>query len=206
MIIGKLHFSANNPNIVVVLLDQSYVMPLQIMITQINNEMCILIINCGTWLPAWWAPWLLWWPLTDAAMFQCVYRYLQSVFFFLVLFHCCILLEIKLTTTVPDLPWLKKSLLVMSNVSDAAEPHASCVVVYLWFFYPRPVLAFGYCRCLRLSVCVCVHVCGKHLLVRMITHHPFKLGSPNLDHRCKRPWLRSLLFCGVIDLGLQGQI
>ena len=52
------------------------------------------------WLPAWWALWLLWWPLTDAAMFQCVYGYLQSVFFFLVLFHCCILLEIKLTTTI----------------------------------------------------------------------------------------------------------
>ena len=51
------------------------------------------------WLPAWWALWLLWWPLTDATMFQCVYGYLQSVFFFLVLFHCCILLEIKLTTT-----------------------------------------------------------------------------------------------------------
>ena len=32
--------------------------------------------------------------------------------------------------------------------------------------------------------------------VRTITHHPFKLGSPNLDHRCKRPWLRSLLFWG----------
>ena len=105
VIIGKLHFSANNPNIVAVLLDQSYVMPLQIMITQINNEMCILIINCGTWLPAWWAPWLLWWPLTDAAMFQCVYGYLQSVFFFLVLFHCCILLlEIKLTTTTTRVP------------------------------------------------------------------------------------------------------
>ena len=51
------------------------------------------------WLPAWWALWLLWWPLTDAVMFQCVYWYLQSVFFFLVLFHFCILLEIKLTTT-----------------------------------------------------------------------------------------------------------
>ena len=51
------------------------------------------------WLPAWWALWLLWWPLTDAAMFQCAYGYSQSVFFFLVLFHCCILLEIKLTTT-----------------------------------------------------------------------------------------------------------
>ena len=73
-------------------------------------------------------------------------------------------------------------------------------------FYPRPVLAFGYCRCLRLSVCPSVRVCGNHLLVRTITHHPFKLGSPNLDHRCKRPWLRSLLFLGVIDLDLQGQI
>ena len=42
--------------------------------------------------------------------------------------------------------------------------------------------------------------------VRAITHYPFKLGSQNLDHRCKRPWLRSLLFCGTIDLDLQGQI
>ena len=56
-------------------------------------------LDCLFNLPAWWALWLLWWPLTDAAMFQCVYGYLQSVFFFLVLFHCCILLEIKLTTT-----------------------------------------------------------------------------------------------------------
>ena len=71
---------------------------------------------------------------------------------------------------------------------------------------PRPVLAFGYCRCLRLSVCVSarpsVCVCGNHVLVRAITHHPFKLGSPNLDHRCER----SLLFWRVIDLDLQGQI
>ena len=29
----------------------------------------------------------------------------------------------------------------------------------LLFFYPRPVLAFGYCRCLRLCVCVCLSVC-----------------------------------------------
>ena len=77
-------------------------------------------------------------------------------------------------------------------------------------FYPRPVLAFGYCRCLRLSVCVSVLpsicVCGKHLLVRAITQHPLKLGSPNLDNRCKRPWLRSLLSWWVIDIDLQGQI
>ena len=76
----------------------------------------------------------------------------------------------------------------------------------LFFFYPRPVLAFGYCRCLRLSVCVCVRPCVNHELVRAITHDPYQLGSPNLDRKCKRPWLRSLLFWGVIDLDLQGQI
>ena len=27
------------------------------------------------------------------------------------------------------------------------------------FYYPRPVLAFVYCRCLRLCVCVCLSVC-----------------------------------------------
>ena len=42
--------------------------------------------------------------------------------------------------------------------------------------------------------------------VRAITHQPFKLRSPNLDQRCKRHWLRSLLFCGTIDRDLQGQI
>ena len=52
------------------------------------------------------------------------------------------------------------------------------------------------CLCVRPSVCVC----GKHLLVRMITHHLLKLGSLNLDHRCKRPWLRSLLFWGWLTL------
>ena len=55
------------------------------------------------------------------------------------------------------------------------------------------------------SVCVsvCVCVCINHLLVCVITLDPLKLGSPNLDHR---PRLRSLLFWGVIDLDLQGQI
>ena len=71
-------------------------------------------------------------------------------------------------------------------------------------FYPRPVLAFGYCH--RLCLCVCVSLCVNHLLVRVITWDPFQLGSPNLDQRCKRPWLRSLLFWGAIDLDLQGQI
>ena len=36
--------------------------------------------------------------------------------------------------------------------------------------------------------------------VRAISHHLFKLESPNLDHRCKRPWLRSLLFWGQLTV------
>ena len=71
----------------------------------------------------------------------------------------------------------------------------------LFSFYPRPVLAFGYCRCLRVCVCVyvCVSVSVNHELVRAIIHQPFKLGSPNLVQRSKTPWLRSILFFGVID-------
>ena len=65
-------------------------------------------------------------------------------------------------------------------------------------------MAFGYCRCLRVCVRVCLSV--NHQLVRAITHQLFKLESPNLDQRCKRPWLRSLLLLGTIDLELQGQI
>ena len=51
--------------------------------------------------------------------------------------------------------------------------------------------------------CVCPSVSPSVIkFVRAITRHPFKLGSPNLDHRCKRPWLRSLIFWGVTDLDL----
>ena len=55
--------------------------------------------------------------------------------------------------------------------------------------------------------CVCPSVRPSTTkFVRAITHQLSKLGSPNLDQRCKRPWLRSLLFCGTIDRDLQGQI
>ena len=72
-----------------------------------------------------------------------------------------------------------------------------------------PEASFGL-RVLSLPACVCVCVCVclsvNHQLVRAVTHQPFKLESPNLDQRCKRPWLRSLLFFGMIDLELQSQI
>ena len=65
------------------------------------------------------------------------------------------------------------------------------------------------CLCVRLSMCVhvCVHVCITHELVCSITHHIFKLGTPNLDQRCKRPWLTSLLFCRQLTgVDFQGEI
>ena len=69
-----------------------------------------------------------------------------------------------------------------------------------------PEVSFGL-RVLSLpaSVCVSLCVCISHLFVRVITRDPFKLGSPNLDRRCKRPWLRFLLFWEAIDLDLRGQ-
>ena len=87
-------------------------------------------------------------------------------------------------------------------------------VYHCWWYSNSPVsqlflpeASFGL-RVLSLpaSVCVYVCVCGNHLLVRAITCHPFKLESPNLDQKSKTPWLRSLLFWGLIDLELQGQI
>ena len=75
-----------------------------------------------------------------------------------------------------------------------------------FYFYPRPVLASGHCRCLRLSVSVSIHLCGNHEFVCAITHHPFKLESTNFEQRCIRPWLRYLWFYRAIDPNLQGQI
>ena len=69
-------------------------------------------------------------------------------------------------------------------------------------FWPSGIVVACVCVC----VCVCVCLSVNHQLLRAVTHQPFKLGSPNLDQRCKRPWLRSLLFCGVIDGDLPGQI
>ena len=70
-----------------------------------------------------------------------------------------------------------------------------------------PEASFGL-RVLSLpaSVCVSVCLCVNHQFVRAITRHPFKLESPNLEHRCKTPWFRLLWFWGVIDPDLQGQI
>ena len=57
---------------------------------------------------------------------------------------------------------------------------------------------------INLSVCVCVSV--NHELVRAINFHLFKLETPNLDQKCKTPWLKYRLFWQLLDLYLQGEI
>ena len=100
-------------------------------------------------------------------------------------------------------PWPISSRSLGLDIENRVRSVASTVLD--GFFLPEA--SFGL-RVLSLpaSVCVCVCLCVNHLLFRAIIRDLFKLGSPNLDKRCKRPWLRSLLFWGAIDLDLQGQI
>ena len=59
---------------------------------------------------------------------------------------------------------------------DSATGRGLCYVRHSTSsFYPRTVLAFGYCHCLRLCVCVCA--CINNLFVCAITRDPLKLGS-----------------------------
>ena len=70
------------------------------------------------------------------------------------------------------------------------------------FFLPEASIGLHF-----VVACVCPSVRPSVTkIVRTITLAPFKLGSQNWDHRCKGPWLRSLLFFRVIDLDFQGQI
>ena len=54
--------------------------------------------------------------------------------------------------------------------------------------------------CVYLSGCVCLN----YEFVSKIIYDPFKQVSANLDRKCKTPWLRLMLFCGMVDI--QGQI
>ena len=89
------------------------------------------------------------------------------------------------------------------------EPLASCVVVQLEIYVSKRKLVCKtrwrgiFYRCLVFTggqfwysgtvvACVCpsVRPSVRHqVFFRAITHYPFKPGSPNLDHRCERPWL-----------------
>ena len=75
---------------------------------------------------------------------------------------------------------------------------AQNIVITRCQFWPSGIVVA--CVCVYPSVCVNVRVSVNYEFVRTITQQPCKLGSPNLDHRCKRPWLRSPLFLGWLTL------
>ena len=63
--------------------------------------------------------------------------------------------------------------------------------------FTRGHLAYGYCHCLRLCEC-------QLLLVRAITHHPLKLGSPNLDQKMQNILLKvPIVFWSWLNLIFQ---
>ena len=93
-------------------------------------------------------------------------------------------------------------MLANSGLMFLLKLYRSHIMKFSTIFYPNPVLALRYCRCLRLCLSVCVSITG---LSGMITLDPFKLGSPNLDQMCKTTWLRFLLFCDVISFDLKVQ-
>ena len=82
----------------------------------------------------------------------------------------------KMTLTLVNLSSEYRSLLFVCFLPEANFWHSGIVVACV-------------CLCVRPSV----RVCDNHLLVRAITHHPLKLGSPNLVHMCKIPWFLFLL-------------
>ena len=60
-------------------------------------------------------------------------------------------------------------------------------------FWPSGIVIACVCGSVCPCVCVCVY---QSLACPHDTHRPFKLGSPNLDQRCKTPWFRSLFLGG----------
>ena len=89
----------------------------------------------------------------------------QAIIFWHIIWHG---INMTLTSTLtchdmawPDIEWYWWTLL---KINDRLKLKfvKLCLLVTCWLpgapFYPRPVLAFGYCRCLRLSVCVSVCV------------------------------------------------
>ena len=73
----------------------------------------------------------------------------------------------------------------------------SFYAVFTWGQFWPPIL-------LPASVCLSIHPFVNKLF-HAITHHPFKLGSPNLGQRCRTTIFRSPLFGGVIEFKFQGR-
>ena len=131
--------------------------------------------------------------------------------------HCMLIPEKNVTNTV-----LSRQMSMVSchkgptrhayawQIGPFLAGYHRCVYGFVMLYFELVLLldvSFGlWVLWLLVSVSVCLSVCVNHLLIHKITCDLFKLGLPNLDQRCKAPWLRSPLCWKAIDLDLQGQI
>ena len=66
-----------------------------------------------------------------------------------------------------------------------------------------PVLAFWYCRCLRLCVCMCVYL---SLACLHDNSGPIQARITKFGSKMQNTLVKNPIFGGAIDLDLQGQI
>ena len=92
---------------------------------------------------------------------------------------------------------------IRSYVKSCYQMHRFIKPILQHSFCPRPVLTFGYCRCLRLSVCSWVY---QPLACPHDNSGPVQAGITKFGPGCAISWVKSLLFWGAIDFDLQCQI
>ena len=114
------------------------------------------------WLSAWWALRLPWWPPAECSnvSMSCEYWYLQNVFLFL--YHCCILSEIKLTTTiVPNIVVGFKA--AIYNVYKNIKRHTLHTIVS----WPNPkqwIIVYNRCKNIRSTAFSAAVIIANHPL------------------------------------------
>ena len=84
---------------IITMLSSIHVFPAVYGLTQWGPPYSVFDFVTCFWLPAWWALRLPWWPPAECSNVSMLCAFLVFTKCFLFLYHCCILSEIKLTTT-----------------------------------------------------------------------------------------------------------
>ena len=83
-----------------------------------------------------------------------------------------------------------------------------CICSFCCHFHPRPVLAFGYCHCLRLSMCVSMYVCVIPDFGACWYNNwsPVQTRITKFGIEVQNTLVKIPIVLWVIDLDIQGQI
>ena len=102
-------------------------------------------------------------PLDKWTIFSIVFPWIK-IFEFQTKFHRIVLMRrnwlyMMMSSNRSNFPHYRSFVREIHRWLVNSPPKRPMRQIFYGFFYPRPVLAFRYCRCLRLSVCVSVRVC-----------------------------------------------